>query len=115
MVCRESETRDRRESIGEFRESSEKITEGLAELEKFRGVQRYLVCHVSSVGEVQKQGQNIALCYRLYKWIGCSVGPLALTSTLTLTSCPPFQSLACSIHPLALHIYRRKLANPMIS
>ena len=38
MVCRESETRDQRESIGEFRESSEKVTEGLAESEMFRDV-----------------------------------------------------------------------------
>ena len=37
----------------------EKIAEGLAELEKFRGVQRCLVCHVFSVREVQKQGQDI--------------------------------------------------------
>ena len=58
MVYRESETRDWRESIREFRESSEKIAEGLAELEKFRGVQRCLVCHVSSIREAQKQGQD---------------------------------------------------------
>ena len=44
VMCRDSETRDRRESIGEFRESSEKVTEGLAESEKSRGVQRCLVC-----------------------------------------------------------------------
>ena len=55
----ENETRDRRESIREFRESSEKIAEGFAESEEFRGVQRCLVCHVSSVGEAQKQGQDI--------------------------------------------------------
>ena len=48
----ENETGDQRESIGEFRESSEKIAEGFAELEEFRGVQRCLMCHVSSVGEV---------------------------------------------------------------
>ena len=57
-MCRESKTGDWRESIGEFRESLEKIAEGLAELEKFRGVQRCLVCHVSSIREVQKQGQD---------------------------------------------------------
>ena len=56
----ENETRDRRESIREFRESSEKTTEGFAESEEFRGVQRCLVCHVSSIGEVQKQGQDNA-------------------------------------------------------
>ena len=54
----ENETRDRRESIKAFRESSEKVTEGFAESEEFRGVQRCLVCHVSSIGEVQKQGQD---------------------------------------------------------
>ena len=48
----ENETGDWRVSIGEFRESLEKITEGFAELEEFRGVQRCLMCHVSSVGEV---------------------------------------------------------------
>ena len=58
MVCRESETGDWRELIGEFRESLEKVTEGLAELEKFRGVQRCLVCYVSSIGEAQKQRQD---------------------------------------------------------
>ena len=36
----ENETRGRKESIGEFRESSEKIAEGFAESEEFRGVQR---------------------------------------------------------------------------
>ena len=36
----------------------EKIAEGLAELEKSRGIQRCLVCHVSSVGEAQKQRQD---------------------------------------------------------
>ena len=56
----ENETGDQRESIGEFRESLEKITEGFAESEEFRGVQRCLVCHVSSIGEVQKQGQDNA-------------------------------------------------------
>ena len=54
VMCRESETGDWRELIREFRKSLEKIAEGLAELEKFRGVQRCLVCYVSSVGEVQK-------------------------------------------------------------
>ena len=56
----ENETRDRRESIREFRESLEKIAEGFAESEEFRGVQRCLMCHVSSVGEAQKQGQDSA-------------------------------------------------------
>ena len=54
----ENEIGDRRESIGEFRESLEKITEGFAESEEFRGVQRCLVCHVSSIREAQKQGQD---------------------------------------------------------
>ena len=36
----ENETGDWRELIGEFRESLEKITEGFAESEEFRGVQR---------------------------------------------------------------------------
>ena len=36
----ENETGDRRESIREFRESLEKITEGFAESEEFREVQR---------------------------------------------------------------------------
>ena len=52
------DTGDQRESIREFRESLEKITEGFAESEEFRGVQRCLMCHVSSVEEVQKQGQD---------------------------------------------------------
>ena len=60
VMCRDSETRDQRELIREFRESSEKITEGLAESEKFRGVQRCLVCHVSSIKEAQKQRQDNA-------------------------------------------------------
>ena len=56
----ENETGDWRESIREFRESSEKIAEGFAESEEFRGVQRCLMCHISSVGEAQKQGQDSA-------------------------------------------------------
>ena len=54
----ENETGDQRESIREFRESLEKIAEGFAESEEFRGVQRCLMCHVSSVGEAQKRGQD---------------------------------------------------------
>ena len=57
-MYRASETGDQRESIRECRESLEKIAEGLAELEKSRGIQRYLVCHVSNVGEAQKQRQD---------------------------------------------------------
>ena len=56
----ENETGDQRVLIGEFRESLEKIAEGFAESEEFRGVQRCLMCHVSSVGEAQKQGQDNA-------------------------------------------------------
>ena len=54
----ENETGDQRELIREFRESSEKIAEGFAESEEFRGVQRCLMCHVSSIREAQKQGQD---------------------------------------------------------
>ena len=57
-MCRVSETRDWRELIGECRESLEKVTEGWAELEKSRGVQRCFVCQVSSIGEAQKQRQD---------------------------------------------------------
>ena len=53
-MCGVSETGDQRESIGECRESSEKVAGGLAELEKSRGIQRCFVCYVSSVREVQK-------------------------------------------------------------
>ena len=54
-----SETGDWRELIRECGESSEKGTKGWAELERSRGIQRCLVCHISSIREVQKQGQDI--------------------------------------------------------
>ena len=60
-MYRASETGDQRELIGECRESLEKVAEGLAESEKPRGIQRCLVCHVSSVREVQKQRQDSVL------------------------------------------------------
>ena len=52
-----------------------KIAEGLAKLEKFRGVQRCLVCHVSSIREAQKQGQDIALRAPMNR----AIGPLIST------------------------------------
>ena len=47
--------------IGECRESSEKVAEGLAESEKSRGIQRCLVYHVSSIREVQKKRQDTVI------------------------------------------------------
>ena len=45
----------------EHRAASEKDDEGWAESERPRGIQRYPVWHVSSVREVQKQGQDTRL------------------------------------------------------
>ena len=89
-MCGVSETGDQRESIGECRESSEKVAEGLAELEKSRGIQRCFVCHISNVGEAQKQRQDSTFIPLSLVMTG-AVLPLGVSSVLgcvaSLSSC----------------------------
>ena len=54
-----SELGDRREPVGECGETSEKVAKGWGESERFGGKQRHPVWRVYSVGEAEKQRQDI--------------------------------------------------------